>query len=198
MLLDSLFLVISYTLLKRPLKTGAPNLPLVMRCGRVSIWIQSLTGESRYSDIAQAANEFERDIQNALAAIESLSQTDPDRAAGLNIETSSILRGYGETLTRLLTEIPEDVRPVIQNAIDASQVVVDNDNNDSNDDISPTPTSTLRATPDIPVSTPTLIPTVITGPRPDGGGGVDGDNDDDGIDGDNDDDGIGGDDDDDN
>jgi hypothetical protein len=119
--------------------------------------MQSLIDDGRYDDIAQAASEFERDIRMALNAVESLSRTDPARAASLNIEISTILRKYSNVLMQLLATVPMDVQPVIRNAIDAAQSTTgggDSDdsagNSDSGSNPRPTPTiiSTTTPTPD--------------------------------------------------
>jgi len=174
--------------------------------GRRLSEIQSLIDDDRYADISQAAYEFGREIQKALSAVESLSQTDPARAAALNAEISTILRKYSDILTKLLTGVPMDVQPVIRNAIDASQSAAgDGDDSDGNS----TPRSTETATPIISTTTPTPDSSLAPGQIPGGGGGNDdgrddsangsgggsggGDDDDNG--GDNDDDGGGGDDD---
>jgi hypothetical protein len=141
--------------------------------------MQSLIDDGRYGDIAQAASEFERDIQMALGAVENLSRTDPARAAALNMEISTILRKYSNVLTQLLATVPMDVQPVIRNAIDAAQSTtgggdfdngVDNGNGDSGSNPRPTPSI-------IPTVTPIPEPSATPGKFP--GGDDDGGNDDD-------------------
>src|SRR5688572_13295381 len=93
--------------------------------GRRLSEIQSLIREGRYGDIAQAAGEFERDLQEAISTIESLSQTDPARAVTVRGEIAVILRGYAGILGQMLAALPGDVQPVIQRAISASQSAVE-------------------------------------------------------------------------
>jgi hypothetical protein len=83
--------------------------------------IQSLIEQGRYTDIAWATDEFEADIQRALGAARELSQTDSARAAELTAEIASMLRRYSNILSQMLVEIPGDVQPAIQHAIDTSQ-----------------------------------------------------------------------------
>jgi len=89
--------------------------------GRRLSEIQSLLGEGRYEDIPQAAAEFEKDIQKALSAIESLSQADPTQAVALNRQIAAVLRSYSYLLTHLLARTPGDIQPAVQSAINASQ-----------------------------------------------------------------------------
>lgn len=127
--------------------------------GRRLSEIQSLISEARYTDIVQAASEFESDIQKALSAVESLSQTDPAQAVALNAEIAAVLRGYSNILTQMLASIPGDIQPVIQSAINDAQSAAsllnandDDDFNDDEDDDTPTPdiskTPQVTVTPD--------------------------------------------------
>jgi len=147
--------------------------------GRRLTEIQSMIAEDRYADISQAASEFASDIQKALSAVESLSQTDPARAAALNAEISLILQKYSDVLTQLLTGLPADVQPAIQNAIDASRSATGEGKNDDDGNKNPTPTPVPTVTPIISTPTPASSATPVR-PLREGGrnndGGDDNDN----------------------
>jgi len=101
--------------------------------------IQSLIPEGRYADIPRATDEFERDIQGAVAAVESQSQTDPARAVAVRAEIAAILRGYATILSQMLAGLPGDVQLDIEGAINSSQSAAelldfDDDFNDDEDD----------------------------------------------------------------
>jgi Domain of unknown function (DUF5667) len=153
--------------------------------------MQSLIDGGRYDDLTQTANQFERNIQMALAAVESLSQTDTARAAALTAEVAAILQGYGDILNQMLVEVPADVEPVIQYAINASESVTGDDSN-GDDGGRSTPAPTATPLPEVfPTSTPAVMPTSGApqpSPVPGGteGGSGDDDNDDDDDDDDND------------
>ena len=143
--------------------------------GRRLSEIQSLISEARYTDIVQATSEFESDIQKALSAVESLSQTDPTQAVALNAEIAAVLRGYSDILTQMLASIPGDVQPVIQSAITASQSAaslldVEDDDNDDEDDPSGgssiSPTSTSMSSTSLPANTSTSSPMVVATDTP--------------------------------
>ena len=133
--------------------------------GRRLSEIQSLIDEGRYADIAQASTEFDRDIQQALSAIESLSQADPAQSIAVSEEIAAILRSYSDVLTQMLTSIPGDVQPVVQRAINTAQSAaslldIEDDDNDDEDDPSagPTivPTSTVMSSSVLPIHTSTI------------------------------------------
>lgn len=120
--------------------------------GRRLSEIQSLIDADRHNDVPQAAREFESDIQKALSAVDSLSQTDPTRAIALKAEIVVALRIYNDILTVLLARIPGDIQPALQAAINASQSAAgtltagqDDDINhhddglDDEDDLTPSP-----------------------------------------------------------
>ena len=135
--------------------------------GRRLVEIQSLMDSGRHRDIPSATNEFESDIQRAMNATESLSQTDPGRAMALKAELAVALQVYNDILGALITTTPVDSQPALQSAIGASQAaahilqasqdddVNDRDNGlDDEDDASPVPSQTLPVT-----GTPGLLPT---------------------------------------
>jgi hypothetical protein len=99
--------------------------------GRRLTEIQSLIDQRRYTDIAQAEDEFERDVRSALNVVENLSQSDPAQAATLNSEVVTVLRTYSDILTQMLTSAPADIQPILQNAIDALQSAISDDDDNS-------------------------------------------------------------------
>ena len=129
--------------------------------GRRLLEMRTLVDKGRYDDLPRAANEFEGDLQKALRAIESLSQTDPGGAAELNAEIAVALRIYGDILNTMLAVIPAEMQPAIQNALDASQSagrflsgsddddISDDDSFDDEDDPTPTLASTSSQTPPV-------------------------------------------------
>jgi hypothetical protein len=129
---------------------------------------QSLISEGRYGDIPQAASEFEGDIQKAVSAIESLSQTDPARAVALSAEIAAILRGYSDILLQMVVDIPGDTQPVIQSAVRASQsaaglldVNYDDFNDDDDNEGTPSPqASNTPQPPDTSQPSPEAIATL--------------------------------------
>jgi hypothetical protein len=125
--------------------------------------IQSLIGKDRYSDIPRATSEFERDIQESLAAIDRLSRANPAQAARLEVEIIPILQSYRNNLTQMLSLIPANVRPALQNAIDAVDAAVGNHEDDNA--INPTPAPTVMATPAdvVPTPAPSSAPIPSTG-----------------------------------
>jgi len=161
--------------------------------GRRLSEIQSLIDQGRYDDVAQAAGEFEENIQQTLSAVESLSRTDPALAAILNAEIAEILDGYASTLSQMLVVIPDNVQAVIQSALYASQPYRDDDDADMDDDGNddpPTPVPVMTNTPapvgpstPVPVitPTPTVMPMPLTAPggETDTGGSSNNTNDDD-------------------
>ncbi len=94
--------------------------------------IQALIAEKRLSQVTETASQFEKDIQKALGAIQKLSEKDSARAAVLSADAARILAGYSNALNAILAAAPKDVQPMIQNALDVSQSVLDDGN--TNDD----------------------------------------------------------------
>lgn len=138
--------------------------------GRRLSEIQSLIDEDRHNDVPQAAREFESDIQKALSAIGSLSQTDPTRAIQLKEEVPAILRSYSDILTQMLASLPADIQPALQNAINGAQsgaslLDVEDDDHDDEDDSSESSniegTSTAISSSNLPASTSTVSPGVL-------------------------------------
>jgi len=143
--------------------------------GQRLLEIQSLIRKGRYDDIPRAASEFEEDIQKSLIAVKKLSQTDSPQATKLKSEFAILLRSYSDSLTKMLEGIPENVRPSLQKAINASNAAVGNDDDEHNTGSSmPTPTMTVTPADISPTPTPGgLMPTPVPGRGGDDGGGDD-------------------------
>jgi hypothetical protein len=119
--------------------------------------MQALIAKGRYSDIQQAAGEYENDIQKALIALEQLSRTDRAEAITLNTEAANSLRVYHRILTQMLLLIPQDQQSALQNAIKITQPARDDDDDDiPGSEPMPTPTT---------ISTPTSAPADLA-PQP--------------------------------
>ena len=96
--------------------------------------IQALIREGRFTNIDQAAREYERDLQNSLRAIETVAQDQPGKAAELRQETLVIIQDYSRTLTQLLVGAPGEARVGIQKIIHVSVTVLVMLNSTSGDD----------------------------------------------------------------
>jgi hypothetical protein len=83
--------------------------------------ISDLIEAGRYNAIARAAMEFETQIRNAMRTMEVVASTDRVRAESLAVRISTALSAYAESLSRLLARTPEDVRPMLVQAIESSQ-----------------------------------------------------------------------------
>ena len=135
--------------------------------GRRLLEIQSLIDEGRYTDIAQASTEFDRDVQRALSAIESLSLSDAAQSIALSEEIAAVLRSYGDILSQMLASLPGDVQPVVQSAINTAQSaaslldIEDDDNDDPSGGSTIEPTSTAPSSSDLPAHTSTVSSIVL-------------------------------------
>ena len=87
--------------------------------------IQALIREGRFTNIDQAAREYDRDLQNALRAIETVAQTQPRKAAGLRQETVVVLQDHSFTLTQMLASAPGEARSGVQQTIHVSTTTLD-------------------------------------------------------------------------
>lgn len=98
--------------------------------------IKSLIASGRFDHVPQAASLFERDIEMAREAIRHLAEDHPARAAELDVQAASILKGFDDALNAMLSGAPVDVQPVLQDAMKASSSAVDSmDNANTNEDI---------------------------------------------------------------
>lgn len=83
--------------------------------------ITALISEGRFNDIDAATQEFENHIQQAIMALQTVANGDPQRAAELTTLISSALSRYAQTLGGLLGSVPPSVKPEVERAILASQ-----------------------------------------------------------------------------
>lgn len=98
--------------------------------------IKSLIADNRFNRVSETVAQFENAIEKAREAIRSLAQTDPGRAASLDADAAKILKGYDDALNTMLTNLPADIQPAIQGAMNASEATTSalengnvNDNN---------------------------------------------------------------------
>lgn len=147
--------------------------------------IQLLLERGRYDDIALATAEFEKDVQRALAAADRLAQTDPARALVLHAEIEIILQDYVDILIRIFFDLPDDVKPIVHDAIIIVIIIVADDDNDGESGVptpgpkmtaTPTPSPKSTATSVVPTATSTPVPFLSATPVSSGGTG-DGDDD---------------------
>lgn len=98
--------------------------------------IKSLIANGRLDHVSQATSQFKSDIEHAQEAIQQLAKSDPTHAAELNAQAADILKGYGTALNEMLSNVPADVQPVIEDAMNTSQSVTDSiDNANTNDNL---------------------------------------------------------------
>ena len=105
--------------------------------------ISKLVEEGRYLEIQETVLAFESAINGALLELESVTKTDPSRAAELATEITAALSKYAVVLTSLASSLPEVIQAEVNRALDSALLAGsldmssdDNDNDDmnSNDD----------------------------------------------------------------
>jgi hypothetical protein len=105
--------------------------------------ISKLVEEARYLEIQETVLAFESAINGALFELESVTKTDPSRAAELATEITDALSKYAVVLTNLASSVPEVIQAEVNRALDSALLAGsldmssdDNDNDDmnSNDD----------------------------------------------------------------
>ena len=105
--------------------------------------ISKLVEEGRYLEIQETVLAFESAINGALFELESVTKTDPTRAAQLATEITNALSKYAVVLTSLASSVPEVIQAEVNRALDSALLAGsldmssdDNDNDDmnSNDD----------------------------------------------------------------
>jgi hypothetical protein len=105
--------------------------------------ISKLVEEGRYLEIQETVLAFESAINGALFELESVTKTDPTRAAELATEITAALSKYAVVLTNLASSVPEVIQAEVNRALDSALLAGsldmssdDNDNDDmnSNDD----------------------------------------------------------------
>ena len=83
--------------------------------------IGDLLQEGRYSDVQVASGEFEYNIQQAIVALQTVMDGDPERGAVLGQEISQALLDYALTLKTVLVNIPDPVKPSVEKALLVSE-----------------------------------------------------------------------------
>ena len=83
--------------------------------------IGDLLQEGRYSDVQVASGEFEYNIQQAIVALQTVIDSDPERGAVLGQEISQALLDYALTLKTVLVNIPDPVKPSVEKALLVSE-----------------------------------------------------------------------------
>jgi hypothetical protein len=83
--------------------------------------IKTLLAQGRTQDVGFASNEFEHYIQEAMEASQIVVAADAARGAELTKLVSQALLDYASTLKSVLVAAPESVKPIVENAMMASQ-----------------------------------------------------------------------------
>jgi uncharacterized membrane protein YgcG len=94
--------------------------------------IEALIQAGRFTDIDQAVAAFTTHIQMALQTVNQLSASDPQRAAGLNLEITATLSRFANTLGSMLASVPDPVKPQLDPALVTIQSSSDDNSNDVN------------------------------------------------------------------
>jgi hypothetical protein len=81
----------------------------------------ALIEEGRFNDIGAATAELEYHIQQAIGELQTVALGDPLRAETLAGDITSALTRYASTLSGMLANVPESVRPDVERAIQSSQ-----------------------------------------------------------------------------
>lgn len=81
----------------------------------------ALIEEGRFNDIETATGEFEYHIQQAISTLEFVAAGDPARAEELAAQIASALSSYAGTLSGMMANVPETVKPAFERAMMASQ-----------------------------------------------------------------------------
>ena len=83
--------------------------------------INELLQEGRYSDVEIASGEFEYHIQQAIDALQTVMDSDTERGGVLSQEISQALLDYALTLKTVLVNLPDPVKPSIEQALMVSE-----------------------------------------------------------------------------
>ncbi len=101
--------------------------------------ISKLVNEGRYVEIKQTVLAFESAINGALFELETVTKSDPTRAAELATDITAALSKYAEVLTGLAVSVPEVIQAEVNRALDSALLAGsldmssdDNDNDDMN------------------------------------------------------------------
>lgn len=82
--------------------------------------IARLIANGRYSDIAQAVQEYEQYVQKAIAELATVAAGDATRAQELTGQVAVLLKRYAETLTGMVGALPDTARGEVERAIQVS------------------------------------------------------------------------------
>lgn len=85
--------------------------------------IAALIADGRFNDIGQAVAEFESHIQSAIGELQAVAAGDPARASELANQITAALSRYALTLSGMLANVPDAVKPEVERALMASQGV---------------------------------------------------------------------------
>jgi len=83
--------------------------------------VAALIEEGRYNDIETATSEFEYHIQQAIDTLELVAAGDPARAEELAAKIASALSSYASTLSGMMANVPEAVKPAFERAMNVFQ-----------------------------------------------------------------------------
>jgi uncharacterized membrane protein YgcG len=83
--------------------------------------VEGLIQQGRFEQVGKTSAEFEQQIQLAVEALKRLAEKDPARAAELTTQMMTELSTYTKALTGMLSNLPEDVKVVVEKAIIGSE-----------------------------------------------------------------------------
>lgn len=84
--------------------------------------VADLIAEGRYNAIADASQEYETHIQNALTNVQTLAETDPALAAKIMAEITEALTRYTQVLTNISSSAPATVQPEMERLLQITQL----------------------------------------------------------------------------
>jgi predicted transcriptional regulator len=82
--------------------------------------IARLIASGRYADIAQAVQEYELYVQRAIAELETVAAGDPSGSQELASQVAVLLKRYTETLSGMMSVLPQTAQDEIERAIRVS------------------------------------------------------------------------------
>jgi Domain of unknown function (DUF5667) len=82
--------------------------------------LSELINEGRFGEIDQVASEFEYHVQQAINAMQIVVAGDPVRANELAARIASTLSEFGRNLSAMMANVPDNLRPSMERAIQAS------------------------------------------------------------------------------
>ena len=87
--------------------------------------IARLIAGGRYADIATTVQEYEKYVQSAIAALETVAAGDPTGAQELASQVAGLLKRYAETLSGMVNALPDAARNEVERAIQVSNTAGD-------------------------------------------------------------------------